>query len=97
MSPYSWVMISLRSLSRPSSAAWARRLLQGRRWFDQPNRRPVFDLRIHRVSDIGAGRDLLYVDVRGNVVDLLVDRSLIRPSLPSLLVQASDEIGRNFA
>ncbi|WP_326829729.1 hypothetical protein OIE13_06210 [Streptosporangium sp. NBC_01810] len=73
------------------------RLLQGRRWFDQPNRRPVFDLRIHRVSDIGAGRDLLYVDVRGNVVDLLVDRSLIRPSLPSLLVQASDEIGRNFA
>lgn len=73
------------------------RLLLGWRWRDQPARCPVFDLRIHRVPSTGAGRGLLYADVRGNVVDLLVDRSLMRPSLPSLLMRASDEIGRNFA
>lgn len=71
------------------------RLSEHRHWRDTPAPAAPYDLRIHRVRDVGMTSELLRADVHGDHITLRVDRSLMAPELPDLLVQASMEIGRN--
>lgn len=72
------------------------KLLKEYQWIDAPTSRAPVAVRIRRVRNVGAGAALLYVEVERDRIDVIVDRSLMRPLLPSLLTQAAALIGRNF-
>ncbi len=71
-------------------------LLAPYHWVDQAAERPAFDVRMHLVRDVGAGRLQDFI-IAGNTRRVLADRSLMFDPLPEVLTRQAAEVLRNFA
>ncbi len=69
-------------------------IMEPRERLDVPPPSPVTQLRIERVRDTGNG--IIAAEVAPASINILIDRELARPELPSLLVPQGARILRHF-